>query len=167
MSKFALETQDKERTVEFKYRGLVFLLSAVPDLRYWRKVLQEQIVASGGDPKLLEKSPEEGGADVDTVTRWLGRAMGATFVKGVFTRDEDGNIQPFVVNGVPFNFNAPSELDYFSTQGEELIGHNPVMQDALWNEASRLAKTPPDYEVSALKKSLAALDSGDELIQLG
>ena len=153
MSKFAFEANEKEATVEFDYRGLVFIMLKHPDIRAWRKVLFEQIAEAGEDSDLMSKSPEEGGADVDTVTRWLGRAMASTFIKDVKDRNEDGELIPLVIEGEEFDFNAESDLDYFDTQGEELIGSNPVMQNKLYIEAERLEKNPANYEIKALGKS--------------
>jgi len=153
MSKFALDKQFEELTTKFEYRGLVFILKAAPDLSAWNKLRTEQITKAGEDPDLMKKKPDDGGASIEQVTRWHGRAMMGPIVV---------SIEPFELgDGTKFVYSDPSDMEYYDTCGEELLGESPILQDDVFKEALRLRKEPLDYEVKALGKSSPPSGSGE------
>ena len=142
-SKFNLDDQLAE-SYEFTYRGLIFHLFNKPDIEELRKRNSEaqvelKIVINSADE--IEELPEE---KRKLTLNAAGKAMVGTYVK---------HIEPFTFDGFDFEFSAVSEMDKYDTAGQELLGQNEVMQNALFAESNRNARNLPDYNVVALEKS--------------
>lgn len=148
-SKFKLDIPATE-PVKFDYRGLVFWLKPEPNLAEWNKVRTEQMTAYGLDDADISSMSETDQA------RWHGKAAATVFIDSIdpFEIDNgDGTVSQF-------RYDAPSDMDAYETQAQELIGENVTMQNDVFSYVVKISRIKPDYEVRALGKSSAPADSG-------
>lgn len=141
-----------DKAIDYEYRGIVFKVKVIPDISGWHKSLSEILVKNDiGEKELGEEENKE------RAEMFAGIAMVGNMVVGcdIESMPDDNGVDQ------SFNFDDPIDHEVYETMGEALLGSNPVLQNQLYNYCLKLAKTPPDYEVRALGKSLKLLDSGD------
>lgn len=141
MSKLRLTNTTRDART-FTYEGVEFsVLHAATIKRFLIRRLG-LLDADGIEAKDFESLPPEARC------AYNGRAMCGTIVSG---------FEPFTLefeDGEPIDvaYEAPSDMDVYETQGEELLGQDEALQDALFDFALIADNFRIDNEARARKK---------------